>query len=70
MLALRVAVGMVSHVDLPLDDTLAAMARSASTEVLGATEKSVSVPAPTYTAPLRAESTGAEQQLPAERLHK
>lgn len=33
--ALRVPVGMVSHVDLPLDDLLAALVNSAPTEVLG-----------------------------------
>lgn len=68
--ALRVAVGMVSHVDLPLDDLLAALVNSASGELLGAMGTTISVPASglTEATPLPNESTEADQH--PQRLQK
>lgn len=42
LICLRLAVGMVAHVDLPVDDLLAAVAKSASTEVVEAMQTSTS----------------------------
>lgn len=70
LFALRVAVGMVSHVDLPLNDLLAAVVRSASTEVLGAMGTRIFASTLADAAQLRTESTGVERQPPPERLQK
>lgn len=70
LLALRVAVGMVSHVDLPLDDLLAAVVRSASTEMLDGVRMSTSASGHTAATPsFRTSAEGDREQEP-QRLQK
>lgn len=68
--ALRVAVGLVSHVDLPLDDLLAALTQSASDEVLSATDGSIFVPGFTEGTPLLDESAGVAEREQRQRLQE
>lgn len=68
--ALRVAVGLVAHVDLPLDDLLAAFTLSVSTEVLGAMGTNIPIADLTEATPLLDESTGADEQRQRHRLQK
>lgn len=68
--ALRLAVGMVSHVDLPLDDLLAAVVKSASIEVVEAMRKNIPVESPQFNVPLPNKSRGDAQQHPPERLQR
>lgn len=68
--ALRVAVGMVSHVDLPLDDLLAALVATASADVLDAMGTSVSVPRLTESTPLPNDLTGVEAKQQLQRMHR
>lgn len=71
LFAVRVAVGAVSHVDLPLNDLLAAVVKSASTEALGAMRTNVSASGPTGgDNPLFDASKGGVYQPPSERLQK
>lgn len=66
--ALRVAVGMVSHVDLPLNDVVAALVNSASTEVLGAWATSISAPGLTEATLLPTGSTDGD--VPPQKLQE
>ena len=68
--AFRVAVGMVSNVDLPLDDLLAALVMSASTELLGTTEASIPAPSLTEATPLPDGWAGVEERQEQQRLQK
>ncbi|CAM9330189.1 unnamed protein product [Laminaria digitata] len=66
--ALRMAVGMVSHVDLPLNDVVAALVKSASTEVLGAMPTGISARGQTQATLLPTESTTGE--VPPQKLQE
>lgn len=68
--ALRVAVGMVSHVDLPLDNLMAALTMSASAEVLAAMGTSISISGLTKATRLPDESNGVLEQGEQHRLQK
>lgn len=68
--ALRVAVGMVSNVDLPLDGIMSALTMSASSEVLGAMGTSIPSPCMIESTPLPDDSTGVKVQRQGQGPHK
>ena len=67
---LRVIGGAVFHVDLPLDDLLGAVVKSAATELMGAMGPSISVLGLTLSTPLPNESTGTEEQQRMRRMQE
>lgn len=67
---MRVAVGRVSHVNLPLDGLPAALVASASTDVLDAMGTSVSVPRLTESTPQPNELTGVEAKQELQIMHR
>ena len=70
LFALRVAVGTVSNVDLPLDDFLDALVRSSSKDLLDGMGNTVPVSGTPVAAPLHSESSGDGRRLPPEKLQK
>lgn len=71
LLALRIAVGMVSLVDLPCNEYLAALANSASTDLLGTMGTTIPVSSlPGTASTLPGDTIGDENQPPSEKMQK
>lgn len=66
----RTAVGLVSHMDLPLDNLLQALAKSASTELLGAMWNTCPIPGQAESSVLANGASGANDTAGRQKLQK